>query len=312
SLKYHTLLQAFSRTNRIYEATKVWGNIVCYRNLKPETDETIKLFNDNSGVDDVLQRGFNSYLCEFKEALMKLYKVVGKPEDVDSLVKESDKEKFIISFKKLSQILLALRTFVDFEFDKSLIGIDEQTYEDFKSKYLLIYDDVKRNKTSGEKVSILEDIDFGIELMQTDRINVEYIMNLIRNIDRTNKEAQKKDMEYIFKELDRTDNPKLRKKVDLIKDFLIKQFPNIPPEENVDDAYNTYENNVRNGEIEEFSNKHNVDIDFVKDEISEYEFTGNIDKEKIINSIRMPYIKKRKLTNLVIDFIKENVFKYQS
>lgn len=310
-LRYHDLLQAFSRTNRVYEPTKVWGNIVCYRNLKRETDEAIRLFNMDDDVNTVLQKDYETYVKEFKKYLEKMYGIVEKPEDVDALYEESKQKEFVLTFKSLAQTLLALQTFVDFEFEKDVIGIDEQTYEDFKSKYLLLYDKVKRERTETEKVSILDDIDFGIELIQTDRINVEYIMNLIRSVDREDKKKQQKDIEHILKELDRTDNPQLKRKVDLIKEFLLSELPSLTKDDNIDNIYNEFEDKVRNREIVEFAKEKDIDVDVLKEEISEYEFTGVADRERISNKIKKPYLEKRQLVKDIIDFIRENVLKYQ-
>lgn len=181
NLKYHDLIQAFSRTNRVQKATKPYGNIVCYRNLKKRTDDAIRLFSQTHNTDTVLMESYENYLDKFKAELARLLKLTQTPSDVDSLEAEEDKKKFIISFRELSKALVKLQTFTDFEFKEDNLGISEQTYQDFKSKYFLIYDSVK--KSEGDKVSILADIDFGIELMHTDKINVSYIMNLIRDID---------------------------------------------------------------------------------------------------------------------------------
>lgn len=309
NLKYHDLLQAFSRTNRVFDATKIWGNVVCYRNLKEETDQAIKLFSKTDNVNDVLYKDYGTYLNDFKIALGKMLKIAPNPSSIDTMHDEKDQKAFIIQFKALTQTLLALRTFTDFEFEEDTIGINEQNYEDYKSKYLMIYEKYKK-ETEGTKASILDDIEFGIELIQTDRINVSYIMNLIRNIERNDEKQRDKDVKHIIKELDRSDNPQLRKKSELIKNFLLKELPHVNPEEDIDSAYNSYENETRNNEIKEFANNNDLDEQFVRGEISEFEFTGNIDREKILNNIKKPFLLKKKLTALIIDFIQENVFKY--
>ena len=129
--------------------------------------------------------------------------------------------------------------------------MSEQTYEDFKSKYYLIYDQVKKQEKNN--VSILNDIDFVIELMETDKINVAYIMNLIRSIEFGDKEQREKDINYILSELDRADNPELRKKVDLIKSFLKEVVPDLSEGSQVDEAYGDFEDAKRNQEIEELN-----------------------------------------------------------
>ena len=129
--------------------------------------------------------------------------------------------------------------------------MSEQTYEDFKSKYYLIYDQVKKQEKNN--VSILNDIDFAIELMETDKINVAYIMNLIRSIEFGDKEQREKDINYILSELDRADNPELRKKVELIKSFLKEVVPDLSEGSQVDEAYGDFEDAKRNQEIEELN-----------------------------------------------------------
>ena len=86
--------------------------------------------------------------------LKKLYALTENPEDVDSLESEEDKKKFILAFRDLTKVLTKLNTFTEFEFNKDTLGMSEQSYQDFKSKYLLIYDTVKR--TEDEKLQYLQ------------------------------------------------------------------------------------------------------------------------------------------------------------
>lgn len=110
----------------------------------------------------------------------------------------------------------------EFEFSKDKIGLDSQ---DYRSKYLLIKENHDRNET--EKVSILDDIDFALEIIHKDKINVDYIMNLIREIDLRNEEKRDEDIKYILQELERADSIELRNKVELIKEFLDKVVPKL-------------------------------------------------------------------------------------
>ena len=310
-LKYHDLLQAFSRTNRVEKSTKPFGNIVCYRNLKKRTDEAICLFSKTDSVDDVLMKDYDFYLDKFNDYVTALYNIAPTPQSVDSFQSEDDKKKFIVVFRELSKLLLILKTFVDFSFDKEKLFMSEQTYEDYKSKYYLIYEDTKRKDK--EKVSILDDIDFSIELMESDKINVAYIMNLIRTIEFKDKGQKEKDINHILSELDRADNSELRKKVDLIKAFLSEIVPDLSDGSEVDGAYEDFENDKRNQEIEEFAEKEDVEVDFIKDQISEYEFTGILNKNDVRNGISkpLPFLKKKKLTERIIMFIKELVNRFE-
>lgn len=310
NLEYHNLLQAFSRTNRVEKMTKPYGNIVCYRNLKEKTDEAICIYSQTNNVDTVLMQDYGYYLNEFKKILAQLYQLVLTPSDVDKLETEVEKRKFITLFKELSRLLLILHTFVDFEFEVDVLGISEQQYQDFKSKYLGLYDDIRRQET--DKVSILADIDFSIEIMQTDRINVTYIMNLIKNIDLSSHKSKQKDADHIIGELNRTDNPELRRKVDLIKSFLEHVLPTLSPESSIMSEYSDYENEVRSEEIEYFANENLLDKAFVLKEVSEYEYSGIIRNTEILDELKdKTFLAKRKLKQKIIDFIRTHVEKYE-
>lgn len=308
NLKYHGLIQAFSRTNRIEKSTKPYGNIVCYRNLKNNTDEAIKLFSNTDNTDVVLMESYDYYLKKFKEKLKALLGITLTPGDVDSLETEEEKKEFILAFRELTKILVSLQTFVDFEFTEDILGISEQKYQDFKSKYFLLYDEV--NSSENEKTSILSDIDFGIELMHTDKINVTYIMNLIRNIDFEDEDKKAKDVEHIKRELEKADSEDLRLKVDLIRNFLDKVVPTLSPDDNVDDAFAEYEENVRKDEIKEFSYEVGVTEDFVKENIAEYEYSGIINHSELSNNVKGGLLVKRKTIKRIKDFIIGNVRKY--
>ncbi|WP_252246916.1 type I restriction endonuclease subunit R [Clostridium sp. ZBS4] len=308
NLKYHDLLQAFSRTNRVQKATKPYGNIVCYRNLKKRTDDAIRLFSQTHNTDTVLMESYENYLDKFKAELARLLKLTQTPSDVDSLEAEEDKKKFIISFRELSKALVKLQTFTDFQFKEDNLGISEQTYQDFKSKYFLIYDSVK--KSEGDKVSILADIDFGIELMHTDKINVSYIMNLIRDIDLSDAEKRDKDVKNILKELDRADNEELRLKVELLKTFLNKVVPTLSPEDSIEEAYNDYHEEKREEEVEEFASEVGLEKENIKSYLSEYEYSGLVNQKEISDAIVAPFLKKKKIVKVIKDFIFNHVEKF--
>lgn len=312
NLKYHELLQAYSRTNRIDGITKPYGNIVCYRNLKKNTDEAICLFSNTDNTNVVIMDDYNEYLKMWKSSLDKLYRVAPTPDSVDDIQIEEEKKEFIICFRELSKILSKLQTFVEFEFKEEVLGISEQEYQDFKSKYFTIYDSLKYAK--GEKVSILSDIDFCIELMHTDKINVSYIMNLIRDIDLRNKNKRDSDIKYIVNELGRADNEELRLKVDLIKEFLEKVVPKLTPENSIDIAYNEYEEIKKEEEISEFAKDVGLDKYELKLYVSEYEYSGILNKEDISSYVKAKLkpklIDRRRIVNTVVNFIQNYVRKF--
>ena len=308
-LKHHDLLQAYSRTNRIERmTTKPYGNIVCFRNLKEDTDEAIRIFSKTDNVDTVLARSFEEYLELFKVYVEKLLKLAPTPSSIDSMYDEEIKKEFIIIFRDLTKYLVRLETFDEFEFEKEKLGISNQEYQDYRSKYLMISDE---QRNSIDKVSILDDVDFALELMHTDTINVSYIMNLIRNIDLENAENRERDVKEIMIELDRADSKELRYKVDLLKEFLTKVIPTLTVEDSIDNSYNEFEAYKRKKEIEDFSVNIEVEDNKVKDFIEEYEFSGIVNLERISESLTgKKFMQKRRLTREIQNFIYENTSKY--
>lgn len=301
NLNYHGLVQAFSRTSRILDDTKPYGNIVCYRNLKKNTDEAICLFSQTENTDVVLMESYDHYLGLFKERLDDLYKLAPNIDMIDSIQNEEGKKNFVIAFRELSKQLIKLKTFVDFEFDKEKIGMAHQEYEDYKSKYFRIYDELK--KSAPEKESILLYIDFAIELMAIDKINVDYIMNLIRDIDFSDEEKRKADIEKIKRLLDSADNENLRLKADLIRAFLDEVVPKANNNSSMDDLFNEFIEEKRVYEITEFAENIDIVKETMKDYITEYEYSGIIDSAKIKDSINGGLLKKKKLSEKIKHFI---------
>ncbi len=308
NMVYHDLLQAYSRTNRVYKPTKPYGNIVCYRNLKDNTDDAIKLFSSTNNVDTVLMGSYDEYLTAFKEAVKKLRDIAVIPEEVDELEREEEKREFIVAFKGVTKLLQRLQSFSDFEFNETELNISHQSYEDYKSKYFKLYEDFKRSEVSKE--SILHDIDFELELMHTDRINVSYIMNLIATLSTEDQNAREKEIRFIKQELDHASDPKLRLKIELIKGFLDKVAPTLAPQESVIDAYNRYEEEMSEQELTTFAKNIDIEDQVLREQVSTYEYSNLIEKNAIMDSLSGSFLKKNKAIKRITSFIRDFSEKY--
>lgn len=242
--------------------------------------------------------------------VMKLKKVALYPESVDTMQSEDDQKKFVITFRELTKYLQSLQTFIEFSFDQDALIMSEQEYQDYKSKYLMLY---SRQKTDREVVSVLNDVDFCIEIMESDRINVAYIMNLIRNIHFDDKKQKDYDIKHIKEELSRTDNPQLLRKVEILQAFLDRVVVGLESADEIDAAYNDFENEAKREEIVAFAKTEDIDSSMLTDIISEYEFSGTMDAGNIRDRIEkpMPLLKKRSLVNRIVEFIRQHTEKYQ-
>ena len=221
NLRYHGLLQAFSRTNRILNSIKTFGNIVCFRNLEKATDEALALFSDKEAGGIILLRPYKDYFEGFDEG-GRHYE--GYEEIVDRLLKEFplDKwqeyvlgEKAEKTFIRLMGVLLKLRNILT-AFDEFEDILSPITLQDYLSKYNDLYDKY-RKKTDEEKEIINDDIVFEIELVKQIEVNIDYILALIAKKKRegaTNKE--------IVASLNSAMNSSfaLRSKVKLIENFI--------------------------------------------------------------------------------------------
>lgn len=308
-LQYHDLLQAYSRTNRVEKETKPWGIIVCYRNLKQKTDDALKLFSMTSDTTGILSPTFDEFVDRFNSAAALMKETAPTPGFIDMMQDENQQKLFIEQFKELSKLLNSLQTFVEFPYEINRLGITMQEYEDYKSKYFMLYHNHKKDV---EKVSVLDDVDFCIELMESNRINVAYIMNLIRSVRMDDEQKRKKDIDHIRSELNRADNEELHRKVELLQAFLDKMESGLGGQD-IDEAYEEFENAEKIKDITEFAEKEEVDKKQLTDYISEYEFSGILNEGEIRDSIQKPMglLKKKSLVRKIVDFVVMHVAKYQ-
>lgn len=235
NLRYHGLLQAYSRTNRILGDVKSQGNIVVFRNLKAATDKALELFANKAAKEDIFTAPYEDYVRQFNDTLAKLSSLVASPGDVDRLMGEEAELQFVQTFRELLRLKNVLISFADFDFDHT--GIDAQTFEDFKSKYLDLYEKVHQAHES-EKVSILEDVDFELELVHRDEVNVDYILKLVARLVGASDEEKAILTKSIFTTI--SGDAKLRSKRELIEKFINTTIPELESSDEVEDKFKAF------------------------------------------------------------------------
>ena len=296
NLKYHGLLQAYSRTNRILDEAKQHGNIVNFRNLKARTDESIALFSneDTSAIDSVIMKSFNEYLEDFNKVFDVLIEIAPTVQSIDDLQDEQAEYNFVQAFREVLRIYTRLKGFTDFNFET--MPLTEQELNDYQSKYLDIYEKVKGN-TSKEKVSILDDIDFEIELMRTDKINVMYILTLLKDLDLTSP-AFEKDKEFILKSIDTT--PDLKSKKELFEKFINENL-NIGTQSDIENDILDFFDKEREREIDLLIEKENLEKEKIKAFINDYEFSNKYRDEYIKESLveKLGLLQRKKKVELI-------------
>ena len=304
NLRYHGLIQAYSRTNRILDEVKSQGNVVCFRNLKNVTDQAITLFSNKEAIEEIIVQPYEDYTAKFEEAIARLYEIAPTVDSVNELPSETEQVEFVKAFRELMRLKNVLTTFTEFSFDD--LGITEQEFEDYQSKYLDIRDDVKKEK---EKVSILNDIDFELELIRRDEINVAYILSLLAKLFESKKPKDQEQQRKVITDMLGSDS-QLRSKKELIERFIDENLPLVRDADLVADEFDSYWTNEKKKAVEQLSKEENLDYKKLVDVISNYLFTEKAplrdDVIRLLN--KRPSLKERasiseRITIKITDFI---------
>ena len=274
NLQYHGLIQAYSRTNRILGELKSQGNIVCFRNLKDNTDKAVALFSNANANEVIFIEPYEHYVAKFNEGVRELRAIASIPNDVNKLISEDDQLEFVKSFRNLIRLLNVSKSFTEFDF--SALNLDEQTFEDYKSKYLDIHDRT-RSQNDEEPQSLIDEVDFELELIQRDDINVAYILKLLAKLQQAAKdkcpaaEYQQQKAE-LLNELDK--EVQLRNKKDIIEKFIDTQIPEIEPEAKIESVFRDFWYRERRAAIQHLCEVENLDENAIDRMIADYKFSG--------------------------------------
>lgn len=284
NLKYHSLIQAYSRTNRTLGELKSQGNIVCFRNLKQNTDDAIALFSNPEAREIIFIEPYEKHVDLFNDGVIKLQLVAPTPEAVSSLISEKDKVAFVRAFRQLLRLLNILKSFTEFDFAD--LDLDAQTMEDYKSKYLDIFESMRSQKAE-EKASIIEEVDFELELIQRDEINVAYILELLARLQQQEKSSDeqerakgKQQREAIFELLGKEGS--LRSKRELIEKFINEQMPAMGAGQNLKEAFSSFWSGEKREAINRLCEAEGMERDAVLQMLDSYQFTGKEPLREIV------------------------------
>lgn len=308
NLKYHGLIQAFSRTNRIVNEKKSQGNIVCFRNLKDATDDAIALFSNKEARDIILMKPYEDYIEQFNKAFVALMTIVPSVNSVDSLIDENEQMEFIKTFREIMRLKNVLTSFSEFNYND--LSMTEQQFEDYKSKYLDLYERVKHDKEAN-KVSILDEVDFELELIRVDEINVAYILRLLakyRESSEEQKESMKRNIMSVV-----SGQEHLRSKRELIEEFIDKNLMGITDTDTIDDEFDKFLEEQKTGELEQLCEEESLDKKVVKGVVETYLY----DQRKPLNddisntlTNSYPLLERRKVVARVLEKIMGHIEKF--
>jgi type I restriction enzyme R subunit len=305
NLKHHGVIQAYSRTNRILGEQKSQGNILCFRNLKKATDDAITLFSNKDAIEDIILPPYPVIAKKFKEALNALLTIVPTYQSVDDLESEEDELAFIQAFRALLRAKNVLESYTDFSWEG--LGIEEQEFENFKSKYLDLYDKVKNNEVK-QKTSILEDIDFELELIHRDLIKVAYIIKLLAKLKNAKTSDAAKQKKAIMDLLG--GDIELRSKRELIEKFILENLPHIDNADNIQDEFEKYWQEQKVLALHKLCDEEHLDKEQFKALIEAYIFSGQDPlRDEVLKCLgdRPSILKAREIGERIINKMKNYV-----
>ena len=245
NLKMHGLIQAFSRTNRILNSVKTFGNVVCFRNLEQATNDALSLFGDEEAGGIVLLKTFEEYYYGYlldKKPVKGYVELVGDLKENfplnQEIIGEENQKTFIKLFGAILKLQNILTTFDDFK-GKEILSESEQG--DYRSHYIDLYRERRRQKKDSEDIT--DDIVFEMELIKHVEVNIDYILMLAKKYHKDHI----KDGEIIVKLNKVVDSTvELRNKKELITQFISQ----LTPQSNVDDDWNTFVNEKKREELD--------------------------------------------------------------
>ena len=327
NMDYHGLLQAFSRTNRVLNEKKRFGKIVCFRDLKSNVDASIKLFSNSNNLEDIVRPPFNEVKKNYQELTTNFLEQYPTPSSIDLLQSEKDKKQFILAFRDVIKKHAEIQVYDEFEEDAADLGMTEQQFMDFRSKYLDIYDtfaggckpseenqtpdeDTESTETSTE--SGIDDIDFCLELLHSDIINVTYILELIADLNPYSADYKEKRtyiIDTMIKDAELRNKAKLidgfiQQNVDDDRDNFMARKQKFDGTSDLEERLNNYITTERNNAVDKLAKEEGLDVSVLNHYLSEYDYLQKEQPEIIQEALKEKHlglIKTRKSLTRVMD-----------
>lgn len=322
NMEYHGLLQAFSRTNRVLNEKKRFGKIVCFRDLKNNVDTAIKLFSNSDNPEDIVRPPFEDVKKEYKDLAIEFLKKYPTPGSIDYLQSENDKKNFVLAFRDIIRKHAEIQIYEDYSEDAEDLGMTEQQFNDYKSKYLDITvgfieppvttpvvaeDPVPYGNSQG-----LEDIDFCLELLHSDIINVAYILELIAELDPYSIDYSEKRQHIIdtmIKDAGMRGKAKLidgfiRKNVDEDKENFMSGRNKADGTSELEERLNQYIVSERNKAVNDLADDEQISAEVLNLYIKEYDYLQKEQPEIIQKALKEKHlglIKTRKALTRIME-----------
>ena len=322
NMEYHGLLQAFSRTNRVLNEKKRFGKIVCFRDLKNNVDTAIKLFSNSDNPEDIVRPPFEKVKQEYKSLVTDFLQKYPTPSSIDFLQSENDKKNFVLAFRDIIRKHAEIQIYEDYSENAEDLGMTEQQFNDYKSKYLDItvgfVDPPAAPTTVAEDPAPygnnqgLEDIDFCLELLHSDIINVAYILELIAELDPYSddySEKRKHILDTMIKDAGMRGKAKLidgfiQKNVDEDKENFMNGRNRADGTNELEERLNQYIVSERNKAVSGLADEEQISAEVLNLYIKEYDYLQKEQPEIIQKALKEKHlglIKTRKALTRIME-----------
>ena len=322
NLEYHSLLQAFSRTNRVLNERKRFGKIVCFRDLKSNVDTAIKLFSNSNNLEDIIRPPYEEVKKEYRQLASDFLKKYPNPSCIDILQSEKDKKDFVLAFRDIIRKHAEIQIYEDYNEDAEDLGMTEQQFNDYKSKYLditvgFIDTPASPSVVAEEPVPYgnnqgLEDVDFCLELLHSDVINVAYILELIAELDPYSADYADRRQHIIdtmIKDAEMRSKAKLidgfiQKNVDEDKENFMVQRKKADGTSDLEERLNQYITTEREKAVRSLSEDEGIPSDVLTHYLKEYDYLQKEQPEIIQKALKEKHlglIKTRKALTRILD-----------
>ena len=261
-----------------------------FRNLKKATDDAIALFSNKDAKEIIIMKPYDDYVKDFNVAYDKLMEITPTIDSVDDLVSEDDELAFIKAFRELLRLRNVIASYADFTFDD--LAMEGQEFDNFKSKYLDLYDKV-RTDTAKEKVSILDEVDFELELIHRDDITVSYIIRLLANLNAMTPSEKEKRQKEILDMV--AGEVRLRSKRELIEKFIIENLPLIH-DDTIETQFEEFMDAEKQKAFEKFVQEEHLDANKLKTLVEDFLFSQRTPRrQEVIETLaEQPSVLRRK------------------
>lgn len=317
NMEYHGLLQAFSRTNRVLNEKKRFGKIVCFRDLKEKVDDAIKLFSSTTSPEElgtIVRPPFEVVRQEYNDLVEPFKVTYPTVQGIDQLIDENDKRDFIIAFREILKKHAEMQVYNEFDEDDEELAMPEQEFMDYRSKYLDMalgnMDAQVAAEPSDEEQQTIEDIDFCLELLHSDIINVAYILQLIAELNPSDEDYPERRRHIIDTMIK---DAEMRNKAKLIDGFIQQNVDNdrdgfeqakADGTMDLESKLNAYVKDERDRAIKDLAQEEDIPVEVFDTFLSEYDFLRKPKPEIIQKAVKEKHLglsKTRRTVNRIID-----------